>query len=827
MLRKQFETSIAGLLLRKLVFERSSSDPTDPASATPDIAVHRHVVPTQVYEIRLAVGVRTLNAALALIFIALLCYAAALTLPIEYTAASIGLDASWAFGLNYIAARNLTFGKDVLFTYGPLGYIAMPHNIGINLAIATAVRLLVWLVILWQLVVIYRNGLRGRAHAFVYVTAVVAANKVLIALPEYMFIVLLILLVHRLFENPHRTFGLILLAVTVSFLCLFKFSAYIVSLAIAITYAGWRLLSNRFQLRIIELVLLALAIVGGPLAFLAYEPSWSSLRAYFHGSMQFAIGYSEVMSLPTPSKAAFFLLALTAIFCAALGYAAAKRLISIFPAMLAVILYFFAFKHGFVRSDEGHLVPFYAFSFVLFAYLLCQLTVGLRQAAGYGLGYLVFGIICMAAIGAIPGRRASWWSPREVLQKTSLLTDWNEIGRRLDVITTQSIDLTRLIPSYLPLISGRRVTILPYELSYGATGQVDLEPAYVLQSYSAFTNWLDLRMADRFRTRDSIDYVLLEWKTVDNRHPAFDTPATWASLYENYQPVSHTANDLLLARRAKPVLASLQEISTTIVEPGAWVEVPRRNHAVSATISMPLTSKGRVVRTVKKIGAVYIHCEVESGLHLRFRVPPDVLQYPFMINAVGTNAASMWDIWREGRSHDRVVRIKLTGEGVEMYRTPAIAFFEDPRRPIDFDANRNLTLSSRFGVASYEQVASDLVGYVDTVGGVPWTANTPARVRTNNGLDITGWLATSHTNGSALDEVFAVVRGALIRSAGAHRPDVAIFLKSPRLENSGFRVHIPGDRLVPGNDSIYLLGYSRSENKLYKYPTRILIHVIE
>src|ERR1700730_1906518 len=37
-----------------------------------------------------------------------------------------GLDASWGYALNMAHAQHLVFGKDFIFTFGPLGYLTCP-----------------------------------------------------------------------------------------------------------------------------------------------------------------------------------------------------------------------------------------------------------------------------------------------------------------------------------------------------------------------------------------------------------------------------------------------------------------------------------------------------------------------------------------------------------------------------------------------------------------------------------------------------------------------------------------------------------------------------
>ncbi len=52
-----------------------------------------------------------------------------------------GLDASWAVGLNEASNRHLVYGRDIVFTYGPLGFILFPLELGSNLVHAIPFRM--------------------------------------------------------------------------------------------------------------------------------------------------------------------------------------------------------------------------------------------------------------------------------------------------------------------------------------------------------------------------------------------------------------------------------------------------------------------------------------------------------------------------------------------------------------------------------------------------------------------------------------------------------------------------------------------------------------
>ena len=44
------------------------------------------------------------------------------------------IDGSWILGLNLASANHLEFGRDVAWTYGPLGFVFYPMDVGTNLA---------------------------------------------------------------------------------------------------------------------------------------------------------------------------------------------------------------------------------------------------------------------------------------------------------------------------------------------------------------------------------------------------------------------------------------------------------------------------------------------------------------------------------------------------------------------------------------------------------------------------------------------------------------------------------------------------------------------
>src|SRR5579862_4921286 len=69
--------------------------------------------------------------------ICVLLYAMVCTFPGGYHPLQFGLDGSWMYGLNYLAGSKYVYGRDVTFTYGPLGFLLNPLEVGSCLVAGT------------------------------------------------------------------------------------------------------------------------------------------------------------------------------------------------------------------------------------------------------------------------------------------------------------------------------------------------------------------------------------------------------------------------------------------------------------------------------------------------------------------------------------------------------------------------------------------------------------------------------------------------------------------------------------------------------------------
>jgi len=77
-------------------------------------------------------------------FLAILIYLFIVFLPLPEPIRT-GLDPSWAYGIAHAVQKQLIFGKDIIFTYGPLGYLIASPAFNENFLQIVTVRWTVYL----------------------------------------------------------------------------------------------------------------------------------------------------------------------------------------------------------------------------------------------------------------------------------------------------------------------------------------------------------------------------------------------------------------------------------------------------------------------------------------------------------------------------------------------------------------------------------------------------------------------------------------------------------------------------------------------------------
>jgi hypothetical protein len=493
----------------------------------------------------------------------------ALVAPRDVRPPAAGLDPSWRTGLDVAAASHLPFGRSLLFTYGPLGFLD-------NALTTSRVHLV--------LGVLFAAAAVALVFASVYcavrprlppVTAGAVAAGVAVgtsspgAASFVLFSAAVALSIRYLRGGNQAAFDRWLVPAVsglAAVLVQVKFSEGVALAAVAAVAACG---SGKVTMP----VLAASAISGVgvfALTWVAAGQSGADFWPWLSGSAHIASGYPDAMALEAkPNVLGYWLAAVAFVLCLLLAARSSQHMrIWARVAVLAIVVgaTLFAFKQGFTRHD-AHEAAYFVLTAVLLTALLPRQP--LPRWALPSLGLLV--------VLAAPS-----WSNVDLLQArdnwkflAQTVTDHGYQQQTLAAAAAKARDSYALPASVIAAARNRPVAVDPWEASLAWAYAFNWHPVPVFQTYAAFTADLDARNATAARSAPA-DQVFVRPATptaIDGRNPIWESPRYTLALACAYQPVAGDEGWVALAKTADRCTAPVQT-SRQHVEANAPVPVP-------------------------------------------------------------------------------------------------------------------------------------------------------------------------------------------------------------------------------------------------------------
>ena len=271
--------------------------------------------------------------------------------PVPTLRPDVGVDASWQAGLHMAAGSDLVFGRDLIFTYGPLGFLNVPRlyfvgTLALVLAFAAA---LTWAVAATVLYLLRRSlrPLPAFGLAFVIVKLVPLEAGELFPI-----VIVMWCLIAALDAEPRWLAATLpaVLGLVASAALLVKFSGGLAAVAAALIAGAAR--SRR------ALLVTAVGAAAGLLAlWLATGGPLGALPRFFAESWEVARGYSEALGIVSLRNAPLDFLVVALLYAAIVGvaYLRTGRGHAVPALLIVLVLLALEFKHGFVRHDGGHI----------------------------------------------------------------------------------------------------------------------------------------------------------------------------------------------------------------------------------------------------------------------------------------------------------------------------------------------------------------------------------------------------------------------------------------------------------------------------------------
>ena len=548
---------------------------------------------------------------------------------------SYDLDSSWRMALGKFFLDGLQFGRDIVFTYGPLGFLMGKTYSG----------LLFWSLLAWQvvatsffatLILFWSERLTGwpRLCYFAFfvlfgVTYEDALHMLMIALAGFE-------LLRRVDRPWHWSSSLLLLMLATQAVA--KFTNLLLAALVVGAAASFALWRNH---RTTAFRLLAWFGGGFLLIWMLCGQNPLNLPLYFLNSWYVSQGYQEVMGIATPPAPLWKALVVLAVLGTSLGLnlcTLKDRPRSIAAAVILGAFIHLNWKHGFVRSD-GHMVGFFycaLLPIVTFPVLLEDAD-PFRRLKRWSLA--AAGVLCVFGIrDTIPAlvdsvhyifRNRIQTNLRQVTHLTELRAVYDELLMR--ELALYDLPHTRLV------VGNRSLDVFGYDQATAIYNKFNYRPRPVFQSYSAYTPELAKLNADYYLSDRAPEFVLLKVNSIDGRLPAMDDSIILYQLTQRYVFILNEKFFQLWQKTPAPADPAaqpqlVQSRKLAVGEPWSLEEFNLQPLWVNIDLRPSLL--GRLRTFFYKPPLLQLAIEDTRGLTRTYRMPAPMGRAGFIINPI-------------------------------------------------------------------------------------------------------------------------------------------------------------------------------------------------
>jgi hypothetical protein len=606
--------------------------------------------------------------------------------PLFPSMPSAALDPSWRMALNEAWVRDFNFARDVVFTYGPYAFLETgQYDPG-------TYRALLWCSLLLGATLLLLLRYLEPDERTTFRTPIVLLALVVsgyTSSPDVRFLCFAFLLLVAAARPPGAGIDggerspllrapvvLNLGAFCLGLLCLVK-ATYFVEVAVVGALSMIALYTTRR--RLLAAGIMVSFVFGLTLFWLMAGQHLGDLARFFSNQAQMAAGYGEAMStagglLPP----ALFLLAAVPLAVAVRRELRPATLVkSALAAGMAVTL-FLAFKEGFVREDESHVMTAAELLLILpwcWPWRWPLERGGVWQMAQTAMAVATGVVFIVIYPGALSKPATDLAGYLHCSERGPIACPTH--GHWLD--ESYELSLARIraqVP--MPQVQGT-VDVYTERQSLAIANGFRWDPRPVMQSYGAYTPALAQLNAEHLTGAKAPDGVLVGLEAIDHRLPSLADGPSWPILLTQYglKGIGNPAYlkkgmPLVFYLRRKPDWQRISVARTPLLEAniglGRELDLPKTDAALFAQIDIRPNLLGKMADLLLDSPRLYIQFEFPDGHLEHYRLPVGAARAGFVISPVvidSTNFVVLSDLkvrqTQEGRRPVAIWLISTTG----------------------------------------------------------------------------------------------------------------------------------------------------------------------
>ncbi len=616
------------------------------------------------------------------------------------------VDDSWIQMLHMAFAERLQFGRDIVFTFGPWGFLYGGYDPATYL-----ISVVVWAVLAavfwwaaWRVVThFFKNPLVSWLWllAFIGLASISPFLNMDVRLTAWP---LLLLLLHFSVEERPFTVTQAMLVISLGLLSLIKHSIFTIAVVTVLIIAA----DNVFRQRRFPWIVLAFA--GGIFFFwvlAGQQLTW--FGPFLRGASEIVSGYTEAMMWPQPTDKADILRfwGVAMAVAALVGYVVCKqhRLFGLLPLVGFAFIVFAAFKYGYVRHDAHEVA---ATNLLLLAALLwlpvtwCMV----RQRSRWLTPAALLPLILTTPLASLSLRRYADAGLFSVLAKQLSVQNLLEPAKIFRQFLEDRQHSFRLYNAYGATLRAAfpnlethgSADVYPLSQTLALPLGLTCRPRPVFQSYSAYTPKLAEMNAAHLRSDRAADHILFDVWTIDGRFAAQDDSLSWPELLTRYDIKVMAERYILMEKSVTPRQYELTPIGETVARFDEGIEIPSMiGGPIWVRIDIRRSLLGNVVAMLYRPPRVSLTVLTRSGRTYGGRLLTAVARAGFLLSPVVENRQSFFALastnWQHELADLEVTSARITTDGgrgmASQYKSPVrVRFYRLDFQRHDLDQRR-------------------------------------------------------------------------------------------------------------------------------------------
>ncbi len=623
----------------------------------------------------------------ALVALALLCWLSRMSLP--HNSATVELDPTYTQVLGQALKLGLRFGREIVFTSGPLAYFtATPYDPQLY-----AAKFWLWAVLFGAFVsalLFWRLVRRGTWLDI----GVGALTLIVLPVPNdgWLFAIGLVACDLGL-SNTRRTnevrgrglralnFALALLVLSI--LTLVKVSsltfalACVAILALRATWSAGVLAGLR--------TLGSFALVQS-LVWLCIGQRIVDLIPYFARSIELASGFDSAMSQPPTSLALVLCmlclaagLGLCAFFARSAVRSERRRAFDApnAAAALVALALLLAYKAGFARAND-HSMTFFNAAMIAPLFLLSDERVG-ESAAGWNIARLRCGIALLAAVCGLAAETTNTLSPGKIAalcaNRIRSAALWISNHESIHAYLEQSrvrLAAANAIPRTKAIVGSRSISAFAEGDGVIFLNDLHGKPRPVFHAFSVLTQRTARENAAFLAGSAGPDFILWRQGSIDFRLPSSDDPLSMQVLLRDFQVRANEGEFLLLERARPRTTAQRSTIARAEIQWDERVELPLGEQPLVLEARIRPSLLGRVRAALYQTPEVFVDLEFSDGEHGSRRIAPFALEAGVVLRPCLPTKIE-WIAYSRGQPTPSIVSLRFR-TSVESAFAPSIEY---------------------------------------------------------------------------------------------------------------------------------------------------------